>query len=287
MNVLKTALSVFLCIISTTAYADPIRICHGSSPPYVIEEDGNAVDGIWPLVLDYAFSLAEMEYKLERLPRERCYLETTSENPEIEMTAGRIYTRRRAEQYWTVPVMQHYGVIFYSHEKFPEGVPSQLSDDSSTTLSDLNGYRVCGFNGWDYAYYRETAGYSEDWEPVLVDDADGQNRFSAALRMVEAGRCDVIEIPASAFLSVKEPREFLDRFGCFPLTAERSDLIYLMISRNSPRAEQLAATMFQSLATMQEYRVIRDIIQENFVVGDGFPERIAMCIGNGALPLID
>jgi len=285
-NNFSFAMAIFL--IPTLGFAKPgVRICHGSSSPYVIEEDGKAIGGIWPSILDEAFSLAGMEYTLERLPRERCYLETTSEAPEIEMTAGRIYTDARAEQYWTIPVMQHYGVIFFSKEAFPDGIPSRSRDTTSSMLSDLNGYRLCGFNGWHYAYYRDTAGFGADWEPVLVDDIDGQNRFSAALRMVEADRCDAVEIPASAFLSVDETKGFLEKFSCFPLTQERSDLTYLMISRNSSRAEHLAAAMFQSLATMNEYRSVRDIIQDEFQVGSGFPGHITQCIQGGALAIVE
>jgi polar amino acid transport system substrate-binding protein len=151
------------------------------------------------------------------------------------------YASRNAERergfLFTQPLHWVHGGAWYSRQRFPQPPPVQR-------LADLGSYRLCGLLNSNYAWLRD--------EGVTRIDLGAPN-LQVALRNLHLDRCELVLATfeqvrgseQSGQLEPDEQRAFLPYPGRGPVSQ------HLLVSRRSPRAQQLLEQLDQALDALQ------------------------------------
>ncbi len=188
-----------------------------------------------------------------------------------------------------IPVYQQYSAFYFSTDSFPGGITTADGAKVAETTADLVGRQICGFQGWDYSYYSNFAGFPKDWAPDSIPESNSENRFSKALELVVAGRCDTVEFPPRALVNAAVKPEILSKIGCFPLIKEPATIIYLMVSRKAANSAEVAAKLFAATMTLTEARTTGELIKKSSISLSvpGAPDALQHCLGRIVRPLVD
>lgn len=291
-QILRTAVLAIASIIAFTGDASSqtaIRICNGNDMDDFDQNGRGQPGAFWPAYIEALFKGAGYEYVVESSTHKRCEIATLSEPLESDVTFGRVYSEDRAANYWMIPVYQQYSAFYFSTDNFPGGITTADGAKIAETTSDLVGRPICGFQGWDYSYYSNFAGFPKGWTPVGIPESDSENRFAKALELVVAGRCDAVEFPPRALVNVEVKPETLSKIGCFPLVKEPATIIYIMVSRKAESSAELAAKLFAATMSLTEARTTGELIKKSSISLSvpGAPDALKHCLGRIVRPLVD
>lgn len=242
---LALALSITLLLPSALRAAEPaVQICLGDSnewPPYTYWErvdgrvDRSRLTGAAATLVLTMLARLDLDYELHYMPWARVQQELAdfASKGRCELTWDASYnTDRAAYAHFSAALYQTRLGLFYSARRFAD-VPA------ATLLHDLQRYRVCGVIGYNYQPFAIT------WEiarfPTIQQNLD----------MLQRQRCDF-------FPSEIEPLYGGLALGAYsghaelryvPLDSRKA--FYLLLSKGSPRGEQLLGQFNRQLQLLQ------------------------------------
>lgn len=245
----KSCLFSLLIVFSINAYAEPVHICDDSAewPPYAFyQRDGDTVNkdvvtgGTYDLV-QAVFNKIGMEYTYALVPWKRCLQEVKNfdKAKKYEIIANAGYNEERDQTYLiTLPIYRTHQGYFYSTEAFPDGPPAK-------SISDMNNYKVCGINGYNYTMYSDNG---------LTAKMDmGASNLQGIMGKLHNKRCDI-------FPSSLEPVYGMETIGAvdfkgvikgMPISELKKTDFHLYVSRSSDRGEELRNKINDAIKEMQ------------------------------------
>ncbi|MES9875279.1 MAG: hypothetical protein ABW162_08145 [Candidatus Sedimenticola sp. PURPLELP] len=276
-------LGAALTLSATKVFAgEPVSICGETWSPFLYESGGNGQENkkITGLHLDNFRLLSELtglEFKFNLIPWKRCLndVENFSQPGDPEIAIDASFSKERAENYNLVGPMYAIGTaVWYSRKRFPDGPLSKKSGRVISWINEMRDYRLCGVLGWNYDMYFVEHGIPRSNE-VIRSPAGLQGMFG----MLSKGRCDLAEhhpaLVVGAMLSgeLEMPKDI----ACSKMN-EEPEAFYLMVSRKSPRAEELVTSLSTGLIYLKgtlRWKLIEDIA---FLPAAGVADAIKECL---------
>lgn len=205
-----------------------LRDAQGQATPAL---GGFAVD-----VLQQILGHAGIRVRIELLPWARCQREI--ELGRYLMALNASYSEDRAQRYYlTQPYYQTTHSYFYSRRLHPQGLPI-------ARLADLQGYRVCGVRGYNYAAYQLPA--------ERIDY--GARDFAAVVAKLRLGRCDIglekLEIVAGYRITGKDLLADPE-LGHGTVPDLPPGEFHMMVSRQHPQGPALLALLNRGLSELK------------------------------------
>ena len=230
----------------------PVQICLGEGnewPPYTYWErqDGKIdqsrlTDAATTMVLD-ALQQLGLQHRIQYLPWARVQQELAefASNSRCELTWDASYKPERAAYaHYSVPLYQTHLGLFYSARRF---------NQPPSTPAALPAKRFCGVIGYNYAPYG------------VVQEPQRFPGIQQVLDMLERQRCEF-------FPSEIEPLTSGIALGIYQGHAELRSLrldirksFYLLVSKGSPRGEQLVNQLNQIFIASQESGQHAELLQ--------------------------
>lgn len=248
---------------SSNVLAQPVHICDDEEEwaPYAYnprvdgKPDKSIIIGFTAELLDEIFKLVGIEFTYEFTNWKRCLKHVAffdkSKKYEVFVNGG--FSMDRADKYYvTTPIYKTHQGVFYSKTKYPNGLPLKKA-------SDLNNFKACGINGYDYSYIYTKYGVSEDNKMDLRAKSMAQ-----VLNMVSKSRCDI-------FLNSLEPvyggvtigkHTIPDNVVGMPIPNIEGTTFHIFISKSSPRAYELLTKINQSILILQNNGVSKKILKK-------------------------
>ncbi|NND50291.1 MAG: hypothetical protein HKN60_08565, partial [Rhizobiales bacterium] len=157
--IVSIALLAFAFLQGAKALAEtPVIICGEPWPPYIYESEASApgapgVSGIHQRNFALISDVTGLDFQLQILPWKRCLSESAvypgPGSPEIAIDAS--FSEERVEKYHFVGPMYAWGTaVFYSRDRYPDGLFAGEDRQSVKTIADLREFRFCGLAGHNY-----------------------------------------------------------------------------------------------------------------------------------------
>lgn len=234
-----------LCCAALQAAEPPVDICLGEGnewPPYTYWErqdgkiDQSRLTGSATQLVLGALRQLGLTYRIQYLPWARVQQELAeyAANGRCELTWDASYkTERAAYAYYSVPLYRTHLGLFYSQKRF-----AQPPASSAAVAEPM--HRYCGVIGYNYAPYR------------IVQEIQRFPSIQQSLDMLERQRCEF-------FPSEIEPLSSGIALGIYrghpelrSLTLDIGKSFYVLVSKGSPRANELTNRLNQALIAAQE-----------------------------------
>ncbi|RDH43653.1 substrate-binding periplasmic protein [Zooshikella ganghwensis] len=234
---------------SSIMASSPVKLCQGSEnewPPYTIFKRANStiveprqLTGAATELIYQAIKKAGYDYKIRLMPWKRVLkeLERYPKRKVCEITWDVSYKPSRAEKFF-------YSVAIYRTQLGAFFSSKHLSEKALTlkNTTDLSQFRLCGILGYNYSPFNLHEGLFSNYI-----------NFDKAMNVLSAGNCDFL--PSSI-----EPVLGQNKLGTINLSDNidyvefpgRFKTFYLVISRKSPRADELSSQLAHSIISMQE-----------------------------------
>ncbi len=225
--------------------SEPVKICLGDSnewPPYTFWErrDGQAdrerLSGSATTLVLTALDRLGLAYQVTYWPWARVQQELAgfAERGRCEMTWDASYTRERAAfAHYSEPLYRTRLGLFYSKQRFPRS-------PGINGAAALSNFRLCGVIGYNYEPYG------------LVREPTRYASVQQNLDLLQHLRCDF-------FPSEIEPLYGGIALGAFQghtdlgfVELPASKAFYLLLSKGSPRGEQLLQALNRELQVLRE-----------------------------------
>jgi len=232
-----------------------VSVCSESTAPFVYESiDGDqGKEGISGLHIENLALLEnstglKLEFRL--LPWKRCLysVENYAEPGDYEIALNAAYNEERAEKFHLVgPLYTFNTAVFYSRDKHPDGPIVNESGEIVSRLSDLKDFSVCALLGWNLEIF-----YTKHGFPRSVKFEQTAGGFQSAFDMISNDRCDMIQAPPTiVFGEIGMERLNMPKdLACITLD-EPPENFYLLVSKNSPRAEELVTKLGAAIIRLQ------------------------------------
>lgn len=231
-----------------------MQICLGDSnewPPYTYwqrvdgEVDRNRLTGSASTLVLTALEHLGLQYEVHYMPWARVQQELAdfAEKGRCELTWDASYNAERAAYaHYCAPLYETRLGLFYSAERFAD-VPLPA------LLQNLQAFRVCGVIGYNYQPYG--VGEAIKRFPGIQQNLD----------MLQRQRCDffpseVEPLYGGLALGIYQGHEQLRHL---PLTASKA--FFLLVSKGSPRGDQLITQFDQQLRQLQASGEAQQIFQ--------------------------
>jgi polar amino acid transport system substrate-binding protein len=250
LSLIVLGMTLLLPVTKSFAAA-PVSICGEPWPPFLYEsgDDNQEKKDIAGIHLENFRLLAELtglEFTFDLLPWKRClyYLDHFIETGKYEMTIDASFSAERAEKYHYVgPIYEISNAVWYSRERFPEGPRSQKTGEVVSWINEMQHFRICGVSGWNYEMY-----YVEHGIPRSVAIIKTTGGLQSVFSMLSKGRCNLMEIHPVLVLGamLTGELEMPKDIACSKMN-EKPSKFYLMVSRKSPRAEELVTRLSTAL----------------------------------------
>lgn len=258
MNRCWIGLPLCFCCMAVQAAEPPVDICLGEGnewPPYTYWErrdgkvDRNRLTGLTTGLVLGALRQLGLSYRIQYLPWVRVQQELAeyASNGRCELTWDASYKAERAEYaYYSVPLYRTHLGLFYSQKRF-----TRLPSSSEPAAEPI--YRYCGVIGYNYEPYHISQ------EIQLVPS------IQQSLDMLERQRCEF-------FPSEIEPLNSGIALGIYRghpelrhRTLDIGKSFYVLVSKGSPRANELTNRLNQALIAAQENGQ-SDELQQRFML---------------------
>jgi len=260
-------LFLVLTISLSNVQADIVHICDDAAEfaPYIYRSkatnqvNNSSLTGATKEFLDEIFKTIGIDYKLDLLPWKRCLAEVekfgTHKNYEVFSNGS--YSKERSEKYYiTAAIYRTHEGLWYSHLKFPHGIPIK-------TASDLNRYSLCGVLGYNYESLAKLG--------VTTVISTGAKSVKAALMQVSKDRCDI-------FIGGLEDTYGGSTSGIYdipqsvigtPFPGIETISYHLFVSKESPRAYELLTKLNQAILLLQHQGIAKKIYDRYLPNGNG------------------
>ncbi len=262
--------------------SEPVSICGEPWPPFLYESKDNNQENknIAGIHLENFRLLAELtglDFNFSILPWKRCkfYVENYSKPGDHEIAIDASFNTDRAERFHFVGPMYTIGTaVFYSRNRFPEGPLSKKTGRVISSINEMQDFSICGMLGWNYEMYYVEHGIPRSVE-VIRTSAGYQGMFS----MLSKGRCDLVETHPALVLGammvgeLKMPKDI----ACNKLHKEPQKF-YMMIARNSPRAEALVTRLSKALKYLKDTQQLITVNDKEFFPASESNTRINECL---------
>lgn len=265
MSAFRAAISVVTILVSCVATAqvsaiDSVKICGSSSPLLLFQNEtedgsGETPGGVYVENFQRVSEATGVKFEFVVLPWRRCLNAVSTYNggtgPDVAI--GGTYSETRAESFYFVgPIFSLQSALFYSRKKFKNKPYSQRFGAEVTKIEHMQEFSVCGIQGWNYAPY-----YTEHSFPKSAKLFLTNGRYEQLFPLLSRGRCDLFETPPIYVLAELSLGKFSmpNDVVCNRLASEKIDW-NLLVSKNSPRAEELIAALNDSLDSLQ---IIEDL----------------------------
>lgn len=232
---------------------DEVSICGEPFAPYFFQSntDPSSVTGMDIQILDAISELTNIKFKTSIVPWKRCLLdvELYSQSGNYEMAIDATYNVERANKYYFLGPLYSAGIhLFYSRKKFPNGPTLKSSGQTISKINQMQHFSICGMLGWNYDIYFERHGIPSDTNIQTTGGGLG-----SVLNMISADRCEVFETQATlvAGAAINGTLELPEDLGCIEMD-EEAPKFYLMLSKSSPRAHELANVISQAFINLGE-----------------------------------
>ncbi|CAH0539520.1 substrate-binding periplasmic protein [Vibrio marisflavi] len=264
-NLLRTVrFSLVIALLSTTtAYAatsssEKVNVCDDIAewPPYTYWErvDGQVnkqkLTGAMVDVLTAITKITDIEFDVSLYPWKRCLLEVDKfgSNHKFEMFMDGTFNKERAEKYYlTAPIYFNRAGVWYSTDRFPEGLSLQ-------TFDDIKKYNLCGILGYNYDRYQILDPSNIDTRAVNLDQA---------MKKVSAGRCDLLLESAAIPYGFQAIGKSLipDNVKYTPIADSPAAGFHIFIAKTSPRAYELVTKINQAVIILGANGTIEKIMR--------------------------
>lgn len=270
-------------IFPVKAFAAPtVSICGEPAAPFLYESAGDDqekkdVAGIHLENFRLLEELTGLEFSFSVLPWKRClyYVDNYSSLGDYEIAIDATFNTERAEKFHYVGPLYDIGTaVFYSRDRHPDGPLSKETGSVISWINEMQHFRICGVLGWNYEMYYVEHGIPRSVE-VIRTPAGYQGMFS----MLSNGRCDLVETHPALALGAMIAGE-LDMpkdIACSKLN-EEPEKFYMMVARNSPRAEELVTRLSTAVIYLQRTLQWKSIEDEGGFPALGHTAAIKECL---------
>jgi polar amino acid transport system substrate-binding protein len=262
--------------------AAPVSICGETLPPFLYEsgdasQETRNVAGIHVENFRLLAELTGLEFAFSVLPWKRClyYVDNYSEPGDHEITIDATFNTERAEKFHYVGPLYAMGTaVFYSRHRFPDGPISKKTGSVISWINEMQHFSICGMLGWNYEGYYSRHGFPRSVK-VIRTPAGFQGLFS----MLSAGRCDLVETQSVLVLGamMTGELEMPKDIACSKLN-EVPQKFYLMVSRKSPRAEELVTRLSTALIYLQRTLQWKSLEDEAVLPVSESTKRLRKCL---------
>lgn len=228
----------FSCV--TTVNAQTVDVCDDENlwPPYTIVKDGQ-VTGAMVEMTEAIFKKIEIPHTLHLTPWKRCLyqVENFSGDPPFEVFINGTFSEERSKKYLVSETIYSTGnAFFYSNQHFKQR-------PEINSLSDLQGYSVCGVHGYNYEMYK----IKPEQLKVTAND------LHSAFRLLKSGRCEIILNAYSVpFGSLFTDTPMIDDSVSAEIFTELPvQTFHMFVSRKSPRAQFLIDRINDSIRELK------------------------------------
>lgn len=244
----------------------PVQVCLASDSewvPYTYFSRGatgqieqNSVEGASVEFMKKVFAHAGLPYEIKYLPwiRVQASLRNSDSAVPCEVTWDVAKVEGREKWlYFSLPVYKTRAGLFFSRKNNPQPF-------SFSKVVQLLSYKICGISSYDYGIL----------EPAIDIKV---NREQQALDLVKIGRCDffyssIEPIVEGGKIGIYQVASELD-FTVLPLVDSRW---YTVVSRASPRSDQLFNALNQSIRQLSDAGVVEEIYSKYISGGRGLSE---------------
>lgn len=246
------------CISTIQASGGPVQVCDGSEefPPYIYYErqQGKVIkDNIVGITVDLLKEisvLTGLEHEISLIPWDKCVYNSANFNrtQTFEVVTNAVFTYDRYKSFlYPAYIYQSTSGFLYSSNTFPEEI-------TINKLSDLNQYELCGLPGYEY-----TKLYDAGMKMYINRDAKTR---SGIISKLTYGRCDFMIL--SDINTIKGG----ETIGQYKLTKDLKTLVidsiptapfYLLVSKQSPRANELSTKYSQAINELHRNGKITEI----------------------------
>lgn len=253
----------------------PVQVCGETWAPFyyevpqkpaVKEENKPVISnmvGVNVDILEATATQHQFEFQYRLMPNKRCLHNSQKLGHEgrFEITTDVTYSAEKAKEFYFIgPIYSLPRAIFYSKDEFPNGLFNPMSGGRLTTLREMKHFDVCEADGRVIKNYIEKHTHLND--EIISTHKSG---LSSMIMMLKHGRCEIIEIPAPIIAgSIATGQVTLpNNIACQPLN-EENVRFYFLVSKRSPRAEQLATAINQTLIRLKQSGVYNDIVKRYY-----------------------
>ncbi|RED46154.1 substrate-binding periplasmic protein [Aestuariispira insulae] len=227
---------------------DPVAICDDQAewPPYTYYArtadgiDKTRIQGATAELVAAIFDRIGLKYSYDLLPWNRCMYQVANfaDLGRYEIVANASYNKERAKLYYaSTPLYQtRYGVAF-TLARFPNG-------PKIDRLEKLRKFHLCAPSGYNIAMY--------DLTPAQVSSSN--RSYREILNRVSHARCDLglVSIGVVRGLAQIEDWSVPENVILEPLRQIKPITFHLLISRTSPRAQQLSVSINEAIIDLQQ-----------------------------------
>ncbi|MGD8170141.1 substrate-binding periplasmic protein [Vibrio sp. TRT 21S02] len=267
MGLKAIGLIVFLFICSNAfAKESAIKVCGEPWAPYFysLSSDEKLEDktpqGVNVDLFKAISEIIGIEFEPQLIPWSRC-LKNTENYKSIgkhEVASDATFNDSRAEHYYFVgPLYSAPSSLFFSYSEYPNGVVNPVTQKLVTSMDELKHFKICGMQGWNYEIY--TSAYGIPQENIIYST---HNNIDSLLQLLAHGRCNVFETQASLIaggLATGKVTHF-EEVGCQKLDMAPVNF-YLMVSKQSPRAEKLVTLINQAIISLKQSGRHQEIVE--------------------------
>ncbi|MDP2573602.1 transporter substrate-binding domain-containing protein [Vibrio penaeicida] len=253
----------------------PVQVCSETWAPFyyevphkpgVKEENKQTTSNVVGVNIDILEATAtqhQFEFQYRLMPTKRCLHNSQKFGHEtrFEITVDVTYSEEKAKEFYFVgPIYTLSRAIFYSEDEFPKGLFNPMSGGRLTTLREMKHFDVCEADGRVIKNYIEKHRHLDD-EIISIH----KSGLSSMILMLKHGRCEIMEIPAPIIAGSIAIGEITlpNNIACQPLN-EDDVSFYFLISKRSPRAEQLVTAINQSLIRLKQSGLYDDIVKRYY-----------------------
>ncbi|MBD1557638.1 transporter substrate-binding domain-containing protein [Vibrio sp. S9_S30] len=253
----------------------PVQVCSESWAPFYYEapqtpsaknankQASSKVVGVNIDILEAAANQHQYQFQYKLMPHKRCLHNSQKFGHErqFEITTDATYSEEKAKEFYFIgPIYSLSRAIFYSKDEFPKGLFNPMSGHRLTTLREMKHFEVCEADGRVIENYIEKHTHIDD-EIVLLHKAG----LNSMLMMLNHGRCEIMEIPAPIVAGSITAGEITipDNIACQTLNEEHVKF-YFLVSRRSPRAEQLVTNINQTLISLKQSGRYDEIVKRYY-----------------------
>lgn len=272
---------VFLSF-SQFAAAQTVTICGEPWPPFVYETAGDdegkkKIAGLHTQNFRLISELTGLDFAFSILPWKRCLqdVENYAKPGEPEIAIDASFSTERAEKYHLVgPIYAVGTAVFYSRDRYPEGPFSKRFNRVISTITDMQDFKICGLLGWNYESY-----YIEHDIPRSVTVMETPAGMPGVFSMVSKQRCDVVEIHPELVIGAMITGELAmpADIACRKLDVEPENF-FLMVSRKSPRAEELVTRLSGAFIYLKGTEKLLSIKDDGVLPASKLTDAVRGCV---------
>ena len=277
----RMVLLTTLLTVASQAHADlDVKACGEPFPPYIHhqadDENNQALSGLHVALFDRLRRDTGIDIQADIIAWKRC-LKSVAEFDQqgYEIALDATFNEERARDFYFVgPVYSASSAVFYSSQRHPNGLLIPDSEKPLDSIAEMQHYRICGALGWNYDVYYDVHGLPRTAE---IDETPGP--LGNVFKKIASDRCDVFESTTSLIAGNITTGELAwnDIVACQKLAIPPVEF-YFMVSKKSPRAHELTATLGNALLALRERGEMKAIYVDGLAAQLGGNSALVDCL---------